>query len=155
MADSVPAGLRYRVCERCKEKKDAGAKQLKSPREPSVLPLPGSPKQVKAALSEGHIVHTLEVKETAESAQDDGNVEKKEETEIGEAPLNASTLTPTPHSSVGVKTEESTIQEPNVTGLHCTRCPCSYHAACALESGSGSSSSSSEGREGWTCFKCR
>ena len=167
-ADSIPAGLRYRVCERCKENKDAAAKSLKSPRESSALSLPSSPKQIKVAGSEAQRLPVVESKgESIEEEQtnssalegDVDNIEmKKDEIESGKAPvqsLQAITPTSTPHGTAGVKIEESLTQNPSATGLHCARCPSSYHLACALESGSGSSPSSSESREGWTCFKCR
>jgi hypothetical protein len=163
-ADSIPVGLRYRVCERCKENKDANAKLLKFPIEPSALPPPTSPKQHKAGTSDTLKFPVEEGKEASGEAnlssnpldKDDDDVEK-EECEKGKATLHSSTPTSISHGAAGagVKIEESTTQNPSVTGLHCARCPSSYHVACALESGSGSSPSSSESKEAWTCFKCR
>jgi hypothetical protein len=165
-ADSIPVGLRYRVCERCKEKKDANAKLLKTPREPSALPPPTSPKHFKAAMNEVQKFPSQEGKEASGEVQlpinpqDEKEDEVVEENEVGEkdkSTLQSSTPTSIPQGTAGtgVKMEESTVQNPSVTGLHCARCPSSYHVACALESGSGSSPSSSGSREGWTCFKCR
>jgi hypothetical protein len=165
-ADSIPVGLRYRVCERCKEKKDANAKLLKTPRETSALPPPTSPKHFKAAMNEVQKFPSQEGKEASGEVQlpinpqdekEDEVVEENEVSEKDKSTLQSSTPTSIPQGTAGtgVKMEESTAQNPSVTGLHCARCPSSYHVACALESGSGSSPSSSGSREGWTCFKCR